>query len=290
MPPSRKPLADAKLLITGLIRDGETHIAREVATLLDATKACRETHVLVIESDSKDGTVNKLAEMAATSPRFHFKSLGHLQPKIPARAERLAHCRNAYIQELRDNPLYADIDYVIVTDLDGMNEQLSAESIASCWQVEPDWGVLTANQNGHYYDIWALRHPDWSPDDCLRLMARLEPLFGHEVAREMAVYSRQIRLPRDMPPIAVESAFGGLAIYTRAAMLSGGYEAYEPNGDEVCEHVPHHRHIRAAGYNIHINPRLINTGMTIHTKNKRPSKVIRNALRALLRPQHDGSR
>lgn len=283
MSPARKPLAEAKVLITGLTRDGEAHIGREIARLLDATKACREAHVLIIESDSKDGTMNKLAEMAATYPRFHFKSLGHLQATIPGRAERLAYCRNAYLQELRDDPLYADVDYVIVSDLDGMNEQFSAASLASCWQIEQVWGVLTANQNGHYYDIWALRHPDWSPDDCLHLMARLEPLFGHEVARDMAVYARQVRLPRDMPPIEVESAFGGLAVYTRQAMLSGGYEAYEPNGDEVCEHVPHHRKIRAAGYKIFINPRLINTGMTIHTKNKRPSKVIRNAIKAHLR-------
>lgn len=279
MTPARKPLADAKVLITGLTRDGEAHIEREVARLLNATKGCREAHVLIIESDSSDGTVNKLAEMAAASPRFHYRSLSRLQTTIPGRAERLAHCRNAYIQALRDDPLFADVDYVIVSDLDGMNDQLSAESIASCWQIEPDWGVLTANQNGHYYDIWALRHPDWSPDDCLRLMARLEPLFGHDVARDMAVYARQVRLPKDMPPIAVESAFGGLAIYTRQAMLNGGYEAYEPNGDEVCEHVPHHRKIRAAGHQIFINPRLINTGMTIHTKNKRPSKVIRNAIK-----------
>jgi glycosyltransferase involved in cell wall biosynthesis len=286
----RKPLADATLLITGLTRDGETHIAREVAKLLEATKACRETHVLIVESDSTDGTLNMLAEMAAASPRFHYITLGHLQPTIPARAERLAHCRNAYIHELRDNPLYADVDYVIVSDLDGMNDQLNAASIASCWQIQQDWGVLTANQNGHYYDIWALRHPDWCPDDCLRLMARMEPLFGHELARDMAVYARQIRLPQNMPPITVVSAFGGLAVYTRQAMLSGGYEAYEPNGDEVCEHVPHHRKVRTAGHGIFINPRLINTGMTIHTRNKRPGKVIKNTIRALLRHWLDGWR
>lgn len=278
--PPRKPPADAKVLIAGLIRNGEAHIAQDIAKLQEATRGFREAHVLVIESDSTDGTVQKLAAMAAASPRFRYKSLGRLQATLPDRSDRMAHCRNAYLEEVRANPLYADVDYIIVTDLDGMNDRLTAASIESCWQVDEDWGVLTANQDGHYYDIWALRHPDWSPDDCLRRMARLEPLFGHEVARDMAVYARQIRLPQDMRPIAVESAFGGLAVYTREALLSGGYEAHEANGEEICEHVPHHRKIRAAGHGIFINPRLINTGMTIHTKNKRPSKVIRNAIKA----------
>lgn len=274
----------AKILITGLIRNGEAHIAQDVGKLLSATRGFREVHVLIIESDSTDGTLAKLAELARASSRVQYKSLGSLQSSLPMRSERMAHCRNAYLREIRDNPAYADVDYVIVSDLDGMNDKLSPASFASCWaRGRLDWGVLTANQDGYYYDIWALRHPDWSPDDCLRLLSRLEPLFGHEVAREMAVYTRQVRVTQDMPWIPVESAFGGLAIYTREAILAGGYAAYGEDGHEICEHVPHHLKIRRAGHAICINPGLINTGQTIHTKNKRTSKVIRNAIKAHFR-------
>lgn len=288
--PMRKPIAEAKILIAGLIRNGERCVRRDVQQLLDATSGFREAQVLIIESDSTDGTVATLADMAAKVDKFHFLSLGQLDTSLPTRAERLAHCRNAYISAVRDDPRYADMDYILVSDLDGMNDRLNATAILRCFDVQENWGVLTANQDGHYYDIWALRHPDWSPDDCLRLLDRLEPLFGHETARDIAVYARQVRISPNARPIAVQSAFGGLAIYTRAALLAGGYEAFDENGLEICEHVPHHLKIGAAGHGIYINPGLINTGMTIHTRNKRTSKVIKNAIRAHFKHRRNSRR
>lgn len=288
--PLRKPIAEAKILIAGLIRNGEHRIQQDVQALLAATAGFREAQVLIIESDSTDGTVRTLTAMAAQSDKVHYLSLGHLDDSLPTRTERLAHCRNAYIRAVRDDPRYADMDYILVSDLDGMNDRLNAAAIQSCFDVQENWGVLTANQDGHYYDIWALRHPDWSPDDCLRLLDRLEPLFGHETARDIAVYSRQVRIKPNAPPIAVQSAFGGLALYTRDALLAGGYEAFDEDGLEICEHVPHHIKIGAAGHGIYINPRLINTGLTIHTRNKRTSKVIKNAIRAHFRHRRDSRR
>lgn len=288
--PLRKPIAEARVLIAGLIRNGEHCIRQDVQALLAATAGFRDAHVLIIESDSTDGTVSTLTDMAARSDKVHHLSLGRLNDSLPTRTERLTHCRNAYIGAVRDDPRYANIDYILVSDLDGMNDRLNAAAIHSCFDVQENWGVLTANQDGHYYDIWALRHPDWSPNDCLRLLDRLEPLFGHETARDIAVYSRQIRISPHARPIAVQSAFGGLAIYTRDALLAGGYEAFDDSGIEICEHVPHHLKIGAAGYGIYINPSLINTGLTIHTRNKRTSKVIKNAIRAHFKHRRDSQR
>lgn len=283
--PAHKPLAEASILITGLIRNGEHCVRQDVQKLLAATTGFRKTQVLIIESDSTDDTVTTLASMAAKTDKVHYRSLGRLDDVLPTRTERLAHCRNAYISAVRDDPRYADVDYILVSDLDGMNNRLNAAAIRSCFDVQENWGVLTANQDGHYYDIWALRHPDWSPNDCLRLLDRLEPVFGHEAARDIAVYSRQVRISPNAPPIAVQSAFGGLSLYARDALLAGGYEAFDENGIEICEHVPHHLKIGAAGYGIYINPRLINTGLTIHTRNKRTSKIIKNAIRAHFKHQ-----
>lgn len=288
--PARKHFSESKVLITGLIRNGEKSLARDIHRLRQATRGFKATRVLLIESDSTDGTLSVLDGLSAGDPDFRYISLGHLSGTMAMRTQRLAHCRNAYLDELRGNPLYADVDHVLVSDLDGMNALLTADAVQSAWQVAQPWGVLAANQRGHYYDIWALRHPDWCPVDCLLQLQRLEPVFGHEEARDIAVYSRQIRIPEDAAPIQVESAFGGLALYTRHAMLSGGYEAVDAAGIEICEHVPHHRKIGAAGHGIFILPSLVNTGLTIHTKNKRPGKVIRNAIKAQIRGWRTPSR
>ncbi len=282
-PLARKPIGEANVLIAGLIRDGAASLDREVRQLLAATAGFHRVQVLLIESDSTDDTLATLTGMARRAEHIQFLSLGQLEPSLPQRTARLAHCRNAYIEAVRTDPRYRDVDYVLVSDLDGMNGLLDSAALHSCFQVQEAWDVLTANQGGPYYDIWALRHPDWSPDDCLRLLSRLEPLFGHEVARDIAVYSRQVRIPRTSPPIAVQSAFGGLALYTREALLSGGYEGLDPEGFEVCEHVPHHARICAAGHRIFINPQLINTAWTIHTRNKQMGRVIKHAIRTGVR-------
>lgn len=275
----RKLPADSKALITGLIRDGAHCVQRDIEKLLSAAKIFKEVHVLVIESDSQDQTLNRLASLAASNAQFRYLSLGQLQDRFPSRTDRLAHCRNTYLSELRNNPLYADIDYVIVADLDGMNDLLTSESLASCWDVTEDWCVITANQKDSYYDIWALRHSDWCPDDCQALLARLEPILGHETALNLAVESRQIRISPNRPLIQVQSAFGGLAIYTASAMQSGAYGGQDKNGNEICEHVPFHLQITGAGHTIYLNPRLINTGLNTHTRHKRTSKIIKRAIK-----------
>ena len=42
---------------------------------------------------------------------------------------------------------------------------LKPRDFYSCWQYQ-NWDVFTANTSDIYYDIWALRHNNWSPNDC----------------------------------------------------------------------------------------------------------------------------
>ena len=54
--------------------------------------------------------------------------------------------------------------------------------------------------------------------------------------------------PVGAPPVAFNSAFGGLCVYATEASLAGGYSG------EDCEHVPHHRRMRGAGWQLYLNP------------------------------------
>ena len=40
-----------------------------------------------------------------------------------------------------------------------------------------NWAVMTANVKGRYYDIWALREDNWSPNDCW-LAAKESQIMG----------------------------------------------------------------------------------------------------------------
>lgn len=245
---------------------------------------------LVVESDSQDGTLDQLTEIARRIPHFRYLSLGALQPKLPLRTERLAYCRNAYLDEFRSNSNYSAIDYLVVADLDGANELLTAAAVSSCWS-RSDWEGCTANQRGRYYDIWALRHPTWCPTDCWQdhraLVARG---MDHERARERVIYSRMRAISEQSPWVAVESAFGGLGIYRRSAIGAAQYIGLGPEGEEVCEHVAFHRTIRSNGARLYINPALINSGYNEHTWATRLVPTLRRkwriARRTFLRDFH----
>jgi hypothetical protein len=84
-----------------------------------------------------------------------------------------------------------------------------------------------------HYDAWAARPVSWWRD------RRNEIGF---------TWFSAFLPPVGSPPCPMNSAFGGLAVYQTRAFLAGGYSG----GD--CEHVPHHRRMRAAGYQMYLNP------------------------------------
>ena len=115
--------------------------------------------------------------------------------RYPLRTQRIAFCRNYYLKLIEESTEYNDVDYVVIADLDGVNYHLLPSSVATCW-TRSNWDVCTANQYGPYYDIYALRHSLWSPNDCAEEAKMLQIL---EVKRftykYVAILSRIIRIP-----------------------------------------------------------------------------------------------
>jgi len=267
-----RKISDSKVLIVGLVKDSASTIVQEILTISKAFKGFSKVSWLLVESDSKDNTVTELKKTSMRVENFNFITLGNLSDSLSKRTERIAHCRNWYLEEIRENSKYLDLDYVAVIDLDNMNDLLTDQAIQSCWD-NSDWDVCTANQLGPYYDIWALRHPVWSPNDCWDQCRFLERFgISHEQAKQAAVYAKQIVIPPASSWIEVDSAFGGLAIYKRAALNQGNYSGIGEVGEEVCDHIFLHKIIRSNGGRIFINPGLINTDFTEHTQssNKKP--------------------
>ena len=248
----------AEILIAGPARNNADTLATEVGTLLNSVAGFKKSYCLVVESDSTDNTLSSLEDLKKLIPSFDYISLGHLAKKIPRRTERLALARNRILEEVRNNPEYASVDYVVMADLDGINRSITREKIESCWDVAEPWDVITAVQSDRYYDIWALRHTDWNPIDCFIQRSRLEAAIGKEAANNLAVKAKQVALP-STGMIEVDSAFGGLGIYTREALLAGSYIGLDEAGNEACEHISFHADLRKAGKRIFINCALVNS-------------------------------
>jgi hypothetical protein len=252
-------------LIGGTARNCASTLKDDVLFLQNALINYPHKQWLIIESDSEDDTVLVLRELETLVENFHYISLGTLRNRIPERTKRIAYCRNKYLEEFENDPIYQGYEYHIAADFDGVNKCVTEKAINSCWE-NSDWDVATANQWGPYYDIFALRHPLWSPNNCWEAQKFLTTLgFDEYDSKFVAVYSRMIQVPEEGEWIEVDSAFGGLGIYKLAMIKGLRYIGENDKGEELCEHVPFHAQIKAKGGRIFINPRLINAELTDHS-------------------------
>jgi len=256
-----------RFLVVGLVRNCEKTLSADLDRFRQALTRAAGLAFLLIESDSDDDTISILRKTSQDHPNFAYISLGDQRYRYPLRTERISICRNRYLEEIRLNPKYRNYDYVIVADFDGVNTKLTEQSIMSCFK-RGNWDACCANQTGPYYDIWALRHKDWSPNDCWSQQKFLESHgMGRFRAVLAAVYSRMLVISRDSEWIEVDSAFGGCSIYEREVLMHVSYSGLTHSGSQVCEHVEFNRQIRENGGRVFINPEFINASFVEHSRN-----------------------
>jgi len=220
-------------------------------------KLFKVVKIVVIESDSVDGT-QEVGENAVERKLIdHFFSLGQLSNKYPERTQRIATARNYGLDFVLSR--YAP-EFLSFADIDGVNLSLTEEGIATCFKHQ-GWSGMVANQIGRYYDIWALRHPVWCGRDCWEDYRELLPILGHSNATWLAVGAKQIHIPKDTVPIAVDSAFGGFGIYHTEKCIGARWNGLSAKGTEVCEWVEFNR---AVVGKVFINPAMVNTGAPEH--------------------------
>ena len=253
--------------IVGIVKNIANSIDGDFNRLREATSEFKNVKWFLVESDSTDESLNSLESIKRKHTNFDFVSLGNLGNSKDSRTIGMGKARNRYLQELDQVRKYKDVEYVIVADFNNLNSLVTKEAIATCFKRN-DWDACFANQSRKYYDIWALRHNLWSPNDCWEQHAFLRKYWKiPELALYASVQSRMIHIPIDSEWIKVESAFGGLAIYKKDVLLQATYSGTQPDGTPLCEHVPLNQSLSQSGYRLFINPAFINTDSTDHTEN-----------------------
>jgi hypothetical protein len=209
-----------------------------------------------------------------------------MEDKIPNRLQRLAYCRNKYLEWLRESSI--DVDFVLVIDLDRLNRKLIWKSIESVLSSGIPWDVAFANQTKLYYDLFALRHSTWNHQNPFKYKTFLLGLgYSEFESGRRAISQRMLKIDRRKSPIKVVSAFGGAAIYRRNCLNSGSYHFLDQNLEETCEHVPLHEELCRQGKNLYIFPSFINAKWTEHTwKQATLLKALRLPLRSAARLFH----
>jgi hypothetical protein len=264
-----------RFVVAGVVRDVFNTIETDINRLRKVLGPIGEVKFVLVESNSTDQSVAKLEHLSHNVNDVNIVSLGTSNNSLH-RTEKIAEARNAYLEFINQSEDLNKADYLVVCDFNNLNKLITTEDINQSLGLK-DWDVCTANQSKRYYDIWALRHPLWSPNDCWQ---QLEFYRKHDlnpgVALNAAVQSRMLHIARDAEPISVDSAFGGFAIYKMGSIGKAKYSGKDSFGNPICEHVPFHQTLKENGKNIIINPNLINAGWVDHTNETRiPWKVLR---------------
>lgn len=258
-------LKHEKIIIVGIVRNVEKTIAKDLERFEEAFAMFGEIQCFLVESGSSDNSKKVLEDYSKRRSGFSYLLI-ELAEGL-SRTENMAIARNGYLDYLRTNQKFREFKYVVIADFNNLNNKINYESVESCW-TNNEWDVVSANQSGRYYDVWALRHPLWSPNDCWEeLEFRRRYIKFPEIALAYSIRSRMIKIPKNSKWIEVDSAFGGLAIYkSELFSLDAKYCGLTSDGTKTCEHVEFHKSLRESGKRFFVNPRLINARITDHSR------------------------
>ena len=257
-------LHSSRVLVTGLARDCGNHLAQEILRIeKHALKIFTSVDFFIVESDSIDNTEEVLKQINLKKRNVQYLSLGELANEIPGRIDRLRHCRDYYVNFVRQSVVENKPDFVMVVDFDIKNRALDLHPLAKLIS-ENWWDGLFANQKGPYYDIYALRKEGWVEDDCFKRFRELARQMPAKKAKKEAIWSQMRRIPRDKELIEVESAFGGLGVYRRRVFENFDYASLIETSTGESEHISLHKKILNSGGKLFIVPAMTNFSYSPH--------------------------
>ena len=232
-------LKNSSVSVAICVRDCNQFLPKIFSFLDNIRDICFDLQVVFVENDSCDQTLERIQKYKLRRVDWvHVLSLGSLVTDFKYRAERMAYCRNTYLDYIEKLDDLCPIDCLIVLDVSAESSHINAIMIDQVLKTAPnDWAALMANQGYLYYDIWALRHNPWSPNDIWQEAKNSASVMGEEWARRLHVCSKQIHIPDFMTPLSVRSAFGGAAIYRYELLKGLRYEGLSNSNNEICEHV-----------------------------------------------------
>ena len=275
-----------KILVVGTVSNVGAVIRGELTRVLTALEHLADVEVFLVESDSSDNSIQALSDLQENDSRVSFISLGNLGGKFPSRIERIRYCRNHYVEFIRAEFQKEGWEFIVVADLDGMNNKITETGFRSAFENQTDWSACFANQTKGYYDLYALRCEGWVDRDVFSDLQSLKDVspFGQKVnykflgwvkqfnhfdrLRVRAIYSKMRKISPHDPWIKVASAFGGLGVYKPDVFLNYNYDFQNLNTEVYSEHIDLHYQCNIDHHELFINPSMVNSTWNIYNLNR----------------------
>jgi len=240
-----------KIWFAACARDCAGRLSQNVASLLNAAEAAKvdDVRVYIAENDSTDCTRDIILRLAANDLRVVPVLFQSLEGQFSTRESRIAFCRDELLKLVASESsdgLYCPVDL----DIDLSSLCFAKSFFESCRLV--DSGICTAvfpSSFPFYYDIYALREREWCPGSCLKEVqcSNARGAFWTLLAyiRYVSYRQKHYTCLQAQGLIPVDSAFGGVGIYSLDQVLKSGarYSTPELEQDKsmLCEHVVFNR-------------------------------------------------
>ena len=248
---SRINMKKYNVIFGGTIRNVEKYIKNGLSDIDLCGQKFNDYAVILYENDSIDNTRPILQDLKKDNYHYIFED----DIKERSRTKRLANGRNKILDKMSEINKNGYYDYFIILDIDDVNSSgIFVDSIETCFEHE-NWDVLTGNQSGIYYDLWALRKKDDMEYDCWE---KVRQNRHNPFAVKKYVHSKLKNYPQTTELLEVNSAFGGAGIYKIQSIPEHcRYVGQHANGKEKCEHVEFNECIKKNGGTIFINTRFL---------------------------------
>lgn len=259
------------IVIAALARDCANSIIKNKIIIEELRGFFKESHVVIIENDSKDNTKQVLKDYACKFSNVHILSKD-FNNKFPfnycgkakysgmstQRIARMIYVRNILLNYIKEN---FSSDYILFIDID--IQWFSPYGIINAIKNAPDnWGALFAN--GHYNitcgkitKAWPLQYDVYAYLEKGRTMQSVtisenSPLKRIFIAKKINDDINSNKY------LEVTSAFGGIGIYKAEAISQISYEINAPGEWNksnmcLCEHIGFNSKISAQGYKLFIS-------------------------------------
>ena len=253
-----------KEIFMGTARDNSKEIKPVLKYISMTGSMFRDYRVIIIENDSKDGTLELLMNWKLEHPgkvQIINKTF-NLQKRPSLRF--LSSIRNLYLFEAKNNSAYNDFDVFIVVDMD-MTYGWDLRGVLHSFSKYDEWDVVSANGifNQHFwmYDLLAFRVNKTTTNETFHRPNKEDIKngkfnMGGYFSYLFNTHGKIVYKPSNTSDylVPVDSAFGGMAFYKRKITK----DCYYDSELEDCDHPTLHDCIQTRnGGKIFLNPAML---------------------------------
>ena len=237
---------DTHIIFCGLSKNNISTLKKNINFFLGFNKFIKnkKIKVLIVDSDSTDGTKEYLNELSAKIGLLEVIHKDNIY-NIPSRVERIKMCRNICLDFINRNIASQKIIY-IPCDLDiflfsKTSYQQLENLITYTMKKKNNTGIFPVS-NPHYYDIFALRAPGWLNINSQLIVSKLKKFFkiGSFFWNYLFIFRYQLTPAKiQKKNFTIISAFGGIGIYdiSDLDLNKVRYEINKKSRDWYSEHI-----------------------------------------------------